>query len=210
MDQQKVISDWIIATTDTIYTLHMWLGLLENWRQADHAEPDDFTDGCLQLKEAELWQWASRAGGHGIEGQHTEKLGGDGDGLAIVNGRTTRFRAAYPEARDYEHLPRLESEPPPPDRAELAGDQAFESWQIEPDRLAYALVIKDSASAIREQFGGGTAKAMQVRDYSQALKARIHHWRQVKAGNRETVHHLAWAGHRLGRGRRRGLCLLHQ
>jgi hypothetical protein len=67
MDQQKVISDWIIATTDTIYTLHMWLGLLENWRQADHAEPDDFTDGCLQLKEAELWQWASRAGGHGIE-----------------------------------------------------------------------------------------------------------------------------------------------
>jgi hypothetical protein len=118
----------------------------------------------------------------GIEGQHTEKLGGDGDGLAIVNGRTTRFRAAFPEDRDFEHLPRLESEPPPPDRAELAGDQAFESWQIEPDRLAYALVIKDSASAIREQFGGGTAKAMQVRDYSQALKARIHHWRQVKAG----------------------------
>jgi DNA segregation ATPase FtsK/SpoIIIE-like protein len=118
----------------------------------------------------------------GIEGQHTEKLGGDGDGLAIVNGRTTRFRAAYPEDRDYEHLPRLESEPPPPDRTELAGDRAFETWQIEPDRLAYALVIKDSASAIREQFGGGTARAMQVRDYSQALKARIHHWRQVKAG----------------------------
>jgi hypothetical protein len=118
----------------------------------------------------------------GIEGQHTEKLGGDGDGLAILGGRTTRFRAAFPEDRDYEHLPRLESEPPPPDRADLVGDQAFETWQIEPDRLAYALVIKDSASAIRDQFGGGTTRAMQVRDYSQALKARIHHWRQVKAG----------------------------
>jgi hypothetical protein len=32
------------------------------------------------------------------------------------------------------------------------------------------LVIKDSASAIRARFGGGTGKAMQVRDYSQLLK----------------------------------------
>ena len=29
MDRQKVISDWIFATQDTIYLLQMWLGLLE-------------------------------------------------------------------------------------------------------------------------------------------------------------------------------------
>ena len=27
MDRQKVISDWIFATQDTIYLLQMWLGL---------------------------------------------------------------------------------------------------------------------------------------------------------------------------------------
>jgi hypothetical protein len=29
----------------------------------------------------------------GIEGQQPEKLGGDGDGIAVVNGRTTRTRS---------------------------------------------------------------------------------------------------------------------
>jgi len=41
MDRQKVVSDWIIATQDTIYALHMWLGLLEIWRTVGHAEPDE-------------------------------------------------------------------------------------------------------------------------------------------------------------------------
>ncbi len=118
----------------------------------------------------------------GIGGQHTEKLGGDGDGLAIVNGRTTRFRAAYPQKQDYEALPRLETEPALPDRDQLAGDRAFDTWQIDPDRLAYALLIKDSATAIRAQFGGGTAKAMMVRDYSQLLKKRMRHWHKVRVG----------------------------
>jgi DNA segregation ATPase FtsK/SpoIIIE-like protein len=108
----------------------------------------------------------------GLDGQHPEMLGGAGDGLAIGNGRATRFRAAYPQARDYEALPRLECEPSPPEREQLAGDQTIDSWQIDPDRLAYALVIKDSASAIRARFGGGTGKAMQVRDYSQLLKCQ--------------------------------------
>ena len=66
MDRQKVVADWIITTHDTIYALQTWLGLLENWREADQAEPDDFMDACQQLREADLWQWASRAGGHGI------------------------------------------------------------------------------------------------------------------------------------------------
>jgi hypothetical protein len=67
MDQQKVISDWILTTQDTMYVLRNWLGLLESWRELGQAEPDDFRDACQQLKDAELWQWASRAGGHGIE-----------------------------------------------------------------------------------------------------------------------------------------------
>jgi DNA segregation ATPase FtsK/SpoIIIE-like protein len=116
----------------------------------------------------------------GLEGQHTEKLGGDGDGLAIVNGRTTRFRAAWPEERDYEALPRLAQEPTPPDQDELAGDRLVDDWQIDPDRLAYALVVKSSATALRSQFGGGTAKSMLVRDYSQLLKQRIRYWRRFR------------------------------
>lgn len=117
----------------------------------------------------------------GLDGQHPEMLGGAGDGLAISNGRATRFRAAYPQPRDYEALPRLEREPPPPARELLAGDRAIDTWQIDPDRLAYALVVKDSATAIRSRFGGGTSKAMQVRDYSQVLKQRLQYWRQTQA-----------------------------
>ena len=66
MDQQKVISDRILTTQDTVFTLQTWLGLLENWREAGQAEPDDFLNACRQLKDADLWQWANRAGGHGI------------------------------------------------------------------------------------------------------------------------------------------------
>lgn len=67
MDRQKVITDWLLTTQDTIYALQTWLGLLETWREAGRAEPDDFMDACQQLKDADLWQWASRAGGHGIK-----------------------------------------------------------------------------------------------------------------------------------------------
>ena len=45
MDRQKVIGDTILAA----------------------QEPDDFMDACQQLKDANLWQWANQAGGHGIE-----------------------------------------------------------------------------------------------------------------------------------------------
>ncbi len=121
----------------------------------------------------------------GVEGQFTDKLGGNGDGLAVSNGRVTRFRAAWPTEADYLALPQTETEPALPAPDQLAGDAAIESseqsWQIDPDRLAYALVIKSSATAIREQFGGGTAGAMRVRDYAALLKQRIKYWRRLKA-----------------------------
>lgn len=119
----------------------------------------------------------------GLEGQQTDKLGGAGDGLAVMDGRVTRLRAAWPSEGDYEALPRLAGEPEPPGLDELAGERALEGrWQIEPDRLAYALVVKDSATAIRKQFGGGTASAMAVRDYAGQLRGRIRYWMQVKGG----------------------------
>ena len=67
MERQKVIGDTILATQDTLYTLQMWLNLLESWREAGQAETDDFMDACQQLKDAHLWQWVNQAGGHGIE-----------------------------------------------------------------------------------------------------------------------------------------------
>ena len=30
MDRQKVITDWLLTTQDTIYALQTWLGLLES------------------------------------------------------------------------------------------------------------------------------------------------------------------------------------
>lgn len=66
MDRQKVMTDWMIATQETIYTLQVWLGLLESWRDLGQAEPDDFGEACRQLKDAGLWQWAGEAGGHGV------------------------------------------------------------------------------------------------------------------------------------------------
>lgn len=67
VDRQKVIGDTILATQETVYTLQMWLGLLESWREQERAEPDDFMEACQQLKEAQLWHWANQAGGHGLE-----------------------------------------------------------------------------------------------------------------------------------------------
>jgi hypothetical protein len=115
----------------------------------------------------------------GIDGQHTDKLGGNGDGLAISD-RVTRFRAALPKEEDFATLPQVEVEPEMPQSDQLAGDAAID-WQIDPDRLAYALVIRNSATAIRQQFGGGTAGAMRVRDYAELLKKRANHWCRIKA-----------------------------
>jgi hypothetical protein len=121
-----------------------------------------------------------------LKGQHTEMLGGDngmgkGDGLAISGSRVIRFRAALPEERDFEDLPRLETEPELPDVANMAGDSAIrEKWQVDPDRLAYALILHDSATAIQKQFGGGMDRARTARDYAVELRQRIQHWVQVK------------------------------
>jgi DNA segregation ATPase FtsK/SpoIIIE-like protein len=118
--------------------------------------------------------------GTGLEGQQTDKLGGDGDGLAITNSKVTRFRAAFPQARDYDTLPRGDAAPELPPADALAGDQAIDDRRAYLDRLAYALVIKNSATAIRTRFGGGTAGAMQVRDDATYFKQRVRHWRQQK------------------------------
>jgi hypothetical protein len=67
MDRGKVVTDWLLAIQDTIYTLQMWSESLENWQVRGFTEPDDFADACQQLKEAGLWAWASEAGGHGIK-----------------------------------------------------------------------------------------------------------------------------------------------
>jgi hypothetical protein len=129
----------------------------------------------------------------GVAGQQTDRLGGKGDGLAIANGRVTRLRAALPSEEDYATLPRQAAAPSPPRADQLAGDRAIDEpadqaheeddeaplWQIDPDRLAYALVVRDSATAIRGQFGGGTVTARQVRDYAGLLRQRIMHWRRV-------------------------------
>jgi len=119
-----------------------------------------------------------------LSGQHTEKLGGLGDGLAISGDRVTRFRAALPAAIDYERLPRVDAAPPLPAADQVAGDVTIiEPWQIDPERLAYALVINNSASALRKQFGGSTRQAMTLRDYAVELRRHIDGWMaQRKAG----------------------------
>lgn len=115
----------------------------------------------------------------GLEGQQTDKLGGHGDGLAVVDGRVTRIRAALPTDQDYEALPRLEREPGPLSADRLAGDAVVDKWQVDPDRLAYALAVKNSANAIRQQFGGSTARAIQVRDYASLLLDRLRYWQDL-------------------------------
>ena len=87
---------------------------------------------------------------------------------------------AAPAGQIWQIHPHIAVEPAWPARDQLAGDRTFDAWQIDPDRLAYALVIKNSATAIREQFGGGTAGAMRVRDYALLLKQRIKYWRRLK------------------------------
>jgi hypothetical protein len=131
----------------------------------------------------------------GVAGQQTDRLGGQGDGLAIANGQVTRIRAALPSEQDYANLPRRAAAPVSPRSDQLAGDRAIEKpaadendgregidqpWQIDPARLAYALLVRSSASAIREQFGGGTTSAMQVRDYAFLLRREITRWRAKK------------------------------
>ncbi len=116
----------------------------------------------------------------GLEGQQTDRLGGNGDALAVANGRVTRLRAALPDEAAYAMLPRLEGEPPWPQPEQLAGDAALESRrQIDPDRLAYALTVKNSANAIRQEFGGGMTAARVVRDYALLLLERMSYWQEV-------------------------------
>lgn len=116
----------------------------------------------------------------GLEGQQPDKLGGRGDGLAVVEGRVTRLRAALPEAQDYDALPRLPAPPPSPAAEQLAGDIALTDWQIDPDRLAYALLVRGSANAIRSQFGGSMDNARQVRDYAALLRQRLGYWLKMR------------------------------
>jgi len=111
----------------------------------------------------------------GLAGQHTERLGGKGDGLAITGGRVTRFRAALPQRQDFEVLPFRHAEPEMPESYLFAGDAALEEngWQVPPDMLAYALVVKNSATQIQAHFGGSMNKSRVVRDYAIALRGAV-------------------------------------
>jgi DNA segregation ATPase FtsK/SpoIIIE-like protein len=111
----------------------------------------------------------------GLAGQHTERLGGKGDGLAITGGRVTRFRAALPQRQDFEVLPFRHAEPEMPESYLFAGDAALEEngWQVPPDMLAYALVVKNSATQIQAHFGGSMNKSRVVRDYATALRGAV-------------------------------------
>ncbi len=75
-NESKVVNDWLIATQDTICQLQEWLMCLEAWQSNGLAEPDDFQEACGQLREAGLWEWAGRAGGHGIEALAEAVTGG--------------------------------------------------------------------------------------------------------------------------------------
>jgi hypothetical protein len=120
----------------------------------------------------------------GLAEQHTESLGGDGDGLAVVGDRVTRFRAAWPTAADYEALPRTEAEPEQPEAEALAGDAAASMcWVKEElaDRLAYAMVVSPSATQIQKQFKGAMNRAGWVRDLLALVRERSTYWEQASA-----------------------------
>ena len=126
-----------------------------------------------------------------VKGQHTGQLGspdgtGKGDALATNGGPVVRFRGALVQEVDYEALPRRESAPALPEQAELAGDQVIRSgeWSkmVDPDHLAYALTVRDSATAIQKQFGGSMDRARLVRDYALKLRERADYWIKVKKG----------------------------
>ena len=67
MNQHKVLGDTILATKDTIYVLQLWRDLLVRWQTLGQVDREILADTYQQLKDAGLWQWASEAGGHGLE-----------------------------------------------------------------------------------------------------------------------------------------------
>ena len=62
-----------------------------------------------------------------------------------------------------------------PESHQLAGEAAIreDKWQVPPDMLAYALVVRDSAKQIQSHFGGSMTKARLVRDYTSALRQAV-------------------------------------
>ncbi len=106
-----------------------------------------------------------------VKGENTGQLGGKGDGLAVIGDKVTRFRAALPDDEDYANLPQTDDEPDWPGDDQVAGDRA--EWQIPPEQLAYALMVKRSATGLRDQFPIGTDKARMIRDYAAALENAI-------------------------------------
>lgn len=119
----------------------------------------------------------------GMKGQHPELLGGKGDGLGIVNGKVTRFRAALPSDSDLDSLSWLETEPAAPTDEELAGDAAVSSYELPVSlcRVAYSLIMEpNSATAIRRKFGGGTDNARVVRDVANDFGVCLDYWAKVK------------------------------
>jgi hypothetical protein len=121
-----------------------------------------------------------------VKGQHTGSLGspdgtGKGDALATNGGPVIRFRVALPAEADYEQLPRVETISTP-GLGEPIGDRVIEPgrWQVDPDRLAYALVVRDSATGIQRQFKGSMGQSQLARDYAIEVRSRIQYWIRVR------------------------------
>ncbi len=122
-----------------------------------------------------------------LAGQHTERLMGKGDALAVVGDQVVRFRAALPAESDFARLPLSAEAPAWPESDRLAGDGAIqERWQVDPEQLAYALVVADSATQLQRHFGGKMDRARLVRDYARelrpALEALVRQRRAAAAG----------------------------
>lgn len=127
-----------------------------------------------------------------VKGQHTGSLGspdgsGKGDALATNGGPVIRFRGALVQESDFDNLQRSEAPLVTPQPDQQAGDRVIvpgewvkPGWQVEPDQVAYALVMRDSATAIQKHFGGGMDRARSVRDYAAELRERTKYWLGVR------------------------------
>lgn len=127
-----------------------------------------------------------------VRGQHTGSLGnpdgsGKGDALATNGGPVIRFRVGLVKDDDLGDLPRLATPLTKPEPQYQAGDRAIvpaewsrPGWQVEPDHLAYALVVRGSATGIRKNFNIGTDRARLVNDYRTELLERVQYWIGVR------------------------------
>ncbi len=135
-----------------------------------------------------------------LAGLRTDTLGRNGDGLAVVGHRVSRFRAAWPAESDIDSLPRsprapslnknlvagdvaLEPETVPASSSET--DDRYPSPEETGDMLAYAVAMRASdkstasANAIRKNFKVGASRASWIRDVAQHFRERADYWQAL-------------------------------